>query len=160
MTYEVSQREIPDQPVMSIRDQIDEPDMPAFVGRAFDELLAHLRLLGVAVDGEPFVIYHAFGPDLVDAEVCLPLTEEVAASGRIIGRVVPAATVASTLHVGPYEALGSAYGTLTDWLELHGFVVAGPVRERYLNSPGDDLPPAEYRTVVEMPIAEVAVLAH
>jgi len=159
MVYDISRREVPDQPIVAIRDRMAQADLPIFIGRSIAELVAHLRLLGVSSSSEPFVIYHAFGPDDIDAEVCLPFVGDVVATGRIIARVLPGATVAETLHVGPYEELGAAYAVLTDWIELHGFEPAGPVRERYLNAPADDVPPSAYRTIIEMPIAPAAVLA-
>ncbi len=65
-------------------------------------------------------------------------------------------TVARTLHVGPYEALGGAYDAVTDWIRGRGFELAGPMRERYLNGPGDNVTPAEYRTEVEIPVVAAA----
>jgi effector-binding domain-containing protein len=82
----------------------------------------------------------------------------VSAAGRIQDRVLPAMTVATTLHIGPYEEFGHAYAALTDWIDLHHAETAGPVRERYLNGPGDGVAPAEYRTEVEMPIVAPPVL--
>jgi effector-binding domain-containing protein len=158
MTYEISQRRVPDQAIVSIRERIASADMPTFIGRAFGELYEHTHLLGVETVDEPFVIYHAFGPEGIDAEVCLSIAAEMIATGRITARVLPAATVAWTLHVGPYDELGTAYGALSAWVGQHGLEAVGPMRERYLNEPGPDLPPAEYRTVIEVPIAEVAVL--
>ena len=95
--------------------------------------------------GEPFVIYHAFGPDSIDAEACLPVPTAVRTRENIEYRELPAVTVVETLHVGPYDELGQAYQALTEWIEDHGFEAAGPVRERYLNEPGPDVPPSAYR---------------
>ena len=48
---------------------------------------------------------------------------------------------------------------LTEWIHRNDLEVIGPVRERYLNAPGVDVPPSAYRTVIEMPIAPALVLA-
>jgi effector-binding domain-containing protein len=98
------------------------------------------------------VIYHAFGPETIDAEVCVPVDALVAGTDVLMSRVLPAATVVRTLHVGPYEQLGTAYEALTDWIATHWTDASGPVRERYLNGPGDGATPSEYRTEVEMPV--------
>lgn len=132
--------------------------MPTFIGRSFGELYEHTRLLGVETVGEPFIIYHAFEPECIDAEVCLSIAGEMIAAGRIKARVLPAATVAWTLHIGPYDELGTAYGALLGWVGQHGLEAVGPMRERYLNEPGPDVPPTEYRTLIEVPIAEIAIL--
>lgn len=157
MVYAIARRDVPEQRMVSVRERLATADMPAFVGRAYGELYGYLGRSGVTPGGEPFVIYHSFGPDGVDAEVCVPVTVEVEPTERIVARVLPATTVAETLHIGPYDELGEAYSALTGWIGFHGLEVVGPVRERYLNAPGPDVPPEAYRTVVEMPVAEAAI---
>ena len=159
MAYDISTREVPDRRIISIRDRMTQAALPAFIGRSFGDLYGLARLPGVAETGEPFVIYHAFGPDGIDAEICLPVSGDLDATGRIAARVLPGGLVAETLHIGPYEGLGAAYEALSGWIDLNGFEASGPVRERYLNAPGEDVPPTAYRTIVEMPIAEAAVPA-
>ena len=157
MVYAIARRDVPEQRIVSIRERLATSDMPAFVGRAYRGLYGYLGRSGVTPGGEPFVIYHSFGPDGVDAEVCVPVTVEVAPTERIVARVLPATTVAETLHIGPYDELGEAYSALTGWIGFHGLEVVGPVRERYLNAPGPDVPPEAYQTVVEMPVTEAAI---
>lgn len=152
MVYQIVLHDLETQPIVSIRGRHAEAEIPAFLGRSFGLLFGHLKLLGVDPAGPPFVIYHAFGPAGMDAEVCVPIASPVAATGAVEGRVLPAMTVARTLHVGPYEALGGAYDAVTDWIRGRGSELAGPMRERYLNGPGDNVSPAEYRTEVEIPV--------
>ncbi len=159
MTYDITTRELAQQPVLSIRERRVQRAIPEFLGGAFDELFGTLGRLGAAPAGPPLVIYHAFGPDGIDAEVCMPVDRGVKATGRMRYRVLPAMTVAWTLHVGPYEDLTAAYSAITDWIQGIGLEAAGPVQERYLNGPGDDVRPAEYRTEVEIPVALVAAVA-
>lgn len=157
MNYVIATRELAQQPIVSIRDRQPTLAIPAFLGGAFGELFSRLRLLGAVPAGPPFVIYHEFGSGNIDAEVCVPVAQPVSAQGKIEGRILPALTVARTLHVGPYQDLGTAYTALTDWVERNGFEAAGPVQERYLNGPGDAATPADFRTEVEIPIAAAAV---
>jgi effector-binding domain-containing protein len=152
MDYVIATLELAQQPIVSIRDRRPQPDLPGFLGEAFGELFGRLGLLGVQPAGHPFVIYHEFGAEGIDAEVCVPVPDSVSATASIQARILPAMTVAHTLHVGPYEDLGVAYGALMDWIRRSGLEPAGPVQERYLNGPGDLVPPAEYRTEVEIPI--------
>jgi effector-binding domain-containing protein len=158
MGYSIAVHDLAAQPVISIRGHAElAAEIPGFLGRSFGLLFGHLKLLGVEPAGPPFVIYHAFGPAGIDAEVCVPVRTPIAASGGVQGRVIPALTVARTLHVGPYEALASAYDAVTDWIRGRGFELAGPMRERYLNGPGDNVTPAQYQTEVEIPVVAVAV---
>ena len=157
MTYDITRRDVPDQHIVSIRERLATADMPAFVGRSLGDLYGYLGRLGVTPTAAPLVIYHAFGPDGVDAEVCLPVTDEVAPTDRIMSRILSGVTVAETLHIGPYDGLGEAYSALASWIGLHGLETIGPARERYLNAPGPDVPPQAYQTLVEMPVAEAVV---
>jgi effector-binding domain-containing protein len=156
MKYRITTHEIEPKLILSIRERQPMDDFSAYVGRSFGALFGHLELFGVEPAGMPMVIYHDFGPDGVDAEVCLPIAHELPISGYFQARVLPAATVAKTLHVGPYDDLGEAYDAIMAWIPKHAFDVAGPIQERYLNSP-DEVPPAEYRTQIEVPIVPVAV---
>lgn len=156
MDYVIATQELGPEDVFSIRDRIAPPDIPVFLQGAFAELFGRLGLLGVPPAGHPFVIYHAVGPTEMDAEVCVPIAGPVTATGRIGSRRLPAAIVARTLHVGPYEELGAAYAALTDWIERHGFETSGPMQERYLNGPGEVASPADFRTEVEIPVVHAA----
>jgi effector-binding domain-containing protein len=121
--------------------------------------MSRLRLLGVTPSGPPFVIYHEFGTQGIDPEVSVPIGEPIAAAGKIESRVLPAMTVARAVHLGPYEKLGDAYMALWNWIRSHGFKVAGPVQERYLDGPGNSVASNEYRIEIEMPIVPLVVAA-
>lgn len=152
MLYEFTVRDVGPQPIVSIRERHPADQMPAFLGQTFGALFGRLHDLRVPPAGPPFVIYHEFGGDAIDAEVCVPVGRVVTAAIEVASRELPAATVVRTVHVGPYTELGGAYDALTDWIRAHGTEAAGPVRERYLNGPGDGVEPAAYLTEIEIPI--------
>ena len=152
MLYTFSVREIGPQPIVSIRERHPADQMPAFLGETFGSLFGRLHELGVPPVGAPFVIYHEFGSEAIDAEVCIPVGRIVNDAIEVASRELPPTTVVRTVHVGPYTELGGAYDALTDWIRAHATEAAGPVRERYLNGPGDGVEPAAYVTEVEMPI--------
>ena len=152
MTYDFAIQAIPAMAVLSIRDRVAMGDFQAFLGGAFPELFAHIGRHGVIATGHPFVLYHAFGPELIDAEVCVPVAGPAPASDRIATRTIAAATVVRTVHLGLYEELGTAYAALAEWLDDHGYAVAGPVRERFLTGVADDVPPDLYRTELDQPV--------
>ncbi|HET7167573.1 MAG TPA: GyrI-like domain-containing protein [Candidatus Limnocylindrales bacterium] len=151
------------QRIVSIRDRFAESAIPSFVGSAFGELYGFLADRGIEPAGPPLVVYHEFGTE-IDAEVAVPIPDGPALAtdtpdaGRVRLAMLPAARVAQTLHVGPYDRLGMAYDRLGHWIEDHGYVPAAPTRERYLNGP-DTAAPDDLQTVIEMPIVEAATLA-
>lgn len=159
MDHVIATHHVETQAIVSIRNRRKQHDLPGFLQAAFPKLFGRLRALGVSPAGPPFVIYHEFGADDIDAEVSVPIGEPVAAAGDIGSRVLPATTVARTVHVGPYEELGDAYAAVTDWVRDHGFEGAGPIRERYLNGPGDGVTPSAYRTEIDLPIVPLVVAA-
>lgn len=154
----ISTRSIPDQPVLAIRQTVPAGMFQSFLGGAFSELYQCLATGGVEPEGPPIARYHAFGPETIDVEVCLPVAAGTIGTGRIMAEVLPAATVATLVHVGPYDEVGAAYGELERWIGTHGFEHGGPPRERYLIGPDAGVTPAEYRTEIEMPV-EASALA-
>lgn len=159
MPYDMTLVDVPETTIISIRAHRRMEDLPAFVGESFGTLFTQLGAAGVEPAGPPFVIYHAFGPVELDAEVGVPTATRITVSQPVQARVLPAVKVVRTLHVGPYEALSGAYAALTDWVDLHGLRVAGPTLERYLNDPGTAASPAEYQTEIEMPVERVPAMA-
>ena len=138
--------------VLSVRRRVDQAGIPSFIGGSIGELMGRLALLGVEPTGAPFVVYHEFGPHGIEAEVCVPVPNSVDASGGLLTRVIPRATVVRALHVGPYDQLGAAYQAIEEWIGDHHMSAAGPYRERYLNAPDEVASPAEYRTEIELPV--------
>jgi effector-binding domain-containing protein len=160
MDYQFGIHEMAPQPIASIRERRPGSDMPQFMGQAFGVLFRRLEELGIRPAGPPFAIYHEFGHDSIDVEICVPVKAIVVGGDVFESRELPATTVVRTLHVGPYDELGGAYDAITGWIETHGTRPAGPVRERYLNGPGDGVEPAAYATEVEMPIVAEPLLVH
>ncbi len=152
MNEKITRHELPEQHIVSLRGHRTRDDLPAFLGRAFGELYAGLPALGSSPAGPPFAIYHTFGDGLIDVEACVPVAHPIADSDRVDTRILPPMTVAGTVHVGRYEDLDAAYRAVLAWVDQNGFVANGPVHERYLNGPGEDVPTDRYETVVEVPI--------
>jgi effector-binding domain-containing protein len=124
------------------------------MGGAFGEVYGFLGPRGVEPNGPPFVIYHGApaGDDPFDIEICAPVVRETEPPAGWRVQALPAGLFATLLHVGPYETIGAAYGTLAAWIGAHGLVMAGPPREVYLSEPAT--PPDQVRTIIEWPVAE------
>jgi effector-binding domain-containing protein len=129
------------------------------ISGAFADVYGHLGVHGVEPAGPPFVIYEE-APSReqpFDIDVCAPVpgATEAPAGWRL--QEIPAGRVATLLHLGAYDTIGSAYETLSAWIGSHGLAVAGPPREFYLSPPGT--PPEQVQTVIEFPVAEVTTPA-
>jgi effector-binding domain-containing protein len=154
MTYEVRTKELAPQPIVAIRLRTRLAEVGSEAGRAFGELFAHLGRAGAAPAGPPMALYHgAPGEDEhVDVEFCVPVSRPMSGVGRISGRELPGGAAAYTLHCGPYDAVGPAYGALQRWIQEHGHEGSGAPREIYLVGPQQVADPAQLRTEVQWPI--------
>lgn len=61
---------------------------------------------------------------------------------------------AQTLHIGPYDAVGTVYGQLEADVAKLGFRFAGTVHEIYMNDPGR-VGPDKTKTLIRVPIAKL-----
>ena len=88
-------------------------------------------------------------------EICVPLTAAVAARGCTV-REIPGCRALTTVHRGPYDAMGHAYKALLDYAREQGFALALPHRLIYRKGPGMLFKgnPEKYETEIVVPIAE------
>jgi effector-binding domain-containing protein len=142
-------------PILSKRLPVRLPEIGAVLGAAFGEVYGFIGARGAEPDGPPFVIYYdAPEPDKpMDVEICAPIRRAVDPPGGWEARVLPSGMFATLLHVGPYDTIGAAYGTLMAWIGEHGLAMAGAPREVYLSEP--DTPPEQVKTILEIPVTEV-----
>ena len=67
---------------------------------------------------------------------------------------IPAMTVATVMHRGPYETMAETYESLGAWVAEQGYVMAGAPREAYHSDPAK-VPPEEYLTEVSFPVQRI-----
>lgn len=125
------------------------------LGLSLEEVKKLGQLMGrVRFLGPPMGIYHdpEFREQDVNVEVAIPIEGDVPGGGPVKARVLEAADAACLVHKGSYETIGEAYNAAMAWLEPNGYRIAGPVREVYLNGPGDTQDPAQYVTEIQAPV--------
>lgn len=66
-------------------------------------------------------------------------------------QVLPAQSVASTIHHGSYETIGEAYAALARWIEENGYRIAGDSRTIFLEAGADQSDPG-YVSEVQYPV--------
>ncbi|MCU0482930.1 MAG: GyrI-like domain-containing protein [Chloroflexi bacterium] len=145
--------------IVSKRLPVRLSEIAAVMGAAFGEVYGFLGARRVEPHGPPFVIYHGApsGDDPFEIEICAPVVRETEPPTGWQVQVLPAGTFATLLHVGPYDTIGAAYGTLAGWIDSHGMAMAGPPREVYLSEP--TTPPDQVRTIIEWPVVETTTPA-
>ena len=141
--------------VLAMRGPYDQ--IPEGYGRLYGWIAQH----GLEPVGMPQAVYLT-APDQVpesDAlwELWAPVAgeAEIAADEEGVGtRRLPAMTVASTMHKGPYETIAPTYTALASWVSERGYAMAGPPREVYYSDP-DVVQPQDYLTEIVFPVAKM-----
>ena len=129
-TFEIHQRDMPDQIVLSEKREVDMFGLPATILGATRRLTERAGAHG-GVAGEQFVVYHgevnedSGGP----VEVCLPVATESAGT-----RHEPAhrqAYVIVTKAQFEWPQILSAYDAVEQWIDWHSRTCVGSPREIY-----------------------------
>lgn len=124
-----------------------------------DELITWVMREGHPYSAPPFAILYddpQYVPEAdLRSDVCVPMEEEVGGKDRVIRRELPALTVVSSVHKGPYHDVHKAYEVIFDYLKQnnHEYQVAYGCREVYINSPVD-VSDEELLTEVQVPIGK------
>ena len=142
--------------VVSKRLPVTLADIGGTIGTQFGVVYGYLGAHGAVPNGPPFIIYHGSpeSGEPFDIEICAPVVVAVEPPAGWQLQELPAGEFATLLHVGPYDTIGAAYTVMMAWPAEHGYTIAGPPREVYLSEP--DTPPDQIRTIVELPVVEVA----
>lgn len=152
-TYEVVLKKVLAMTVASVRDII--PTYSSQDG-LWQELGAYLARHKSTPLSPCFTMYHdtEYKEVDVDTEVCEHVQGPLLDEGRVKVHQLPAVTVASVIHQGPYDGLGAAYDALAAWVEANGYRIVGPNREIYLQNVADHgiTDPANLVTEVQFPV--------
>ncbi|HET9498596.1 MAG TPA: GyrI-like domain-containing protein [Candidatus Limnocylindria bacterium] len=158
MPYDITVADVATRKVLSKRAEVPIDAIGPTVQGALREIYEYLARSSGAPTGEPFVIYHS-RPTMTagwQIEVCAPISRDLPAPPGWSVREVPGGSVATTLHVGPYQSLGLAYEEIERFIRTHELDVAGPPREIYLSGP--EVPASETKTRIEFPVSRVPLV--
>lgn len=151
---EVVIKKVPATTVASVREVI-----PSYshIGQLLGEIFAHLGRNRVNPLGPPLAIYYDEGytEKDVDVEAVVPVDASAPGSERVKVRELPAVEeMACIVHQGSYDNFTELYNQLMAWIEAHGYRIAGPNREIYIQGPGPDAEPADYVTEIQFPVEQ------
>ncbi len=130
--YDVVLKSVEAIKVASVRDVVPTPPEQ---GGLWGELEGYLAMQRVRPDGPCFTLYYdeEFKERDWDIAVCEPITADLDGSRRVKVQTLPAATLACTLHNGPFVTINEAYAAIGRWIDTNGYRITGPCREVYLN---------------------------
>jgi effector-binding domain-containing protein len=147
------------QPTVAIRHAIPRSrlDLGEAYGTTLPRVFAALGERGLTPAGPRFGRYLVWSAERVVVEIGVPVAEPVVdlpsapPDGELRRSELPAGPVAVLVHVGPYEGLPAANGTLARWIEERGLERAEALWESYLDDP-DDTPHDQVRTAIIQPV--------
>jgi DNA-binding transcriptional MerR regulator len=143
---EVRLAELPDQPVVAVRDVVDHRDVLAW----YDDAKASLAAtLGDARPKGPLAgrfAHELFTDGCGLAVLYRPVDAAVASE------TLPARRLAVVTHHGPHDDIDLSYATLGSWVTQQEVGADGPVEEIYDVGPLDDPDPSTWRTRIGWPV--------
>jgi effector-binding domain-containing protein len=116
------------RPLAVVRRRASLPQLPKVVPDACGAVWAVVRAQQIKGAGRHVSLYL---DDQINLEVGVELEMPFAGHGEVIGSALPAGTVATTTHFGPYQRLPEAHQAIRDWCASHGHSRAGPNWEIY-----------------------------
>lgn len=135
-----------------IRLTIPREEIRNVMGPGIGELMATLTAQGLSPAGPIFSHHLRMDPATFDFELGVPVNRPVSAAGRVKPGQLPAAKVARTIYLGPYEGLGPAWGEFGAWIAAKGHKPAPNLWERYVRGPESSPDPATWRTELNRPL--------
>ncbi len=154
MALDFGTREIGSQPIVGIRVTSKMTELGQIMGPLFGDVMAHIQQSGQHPAGMPFAIYHGMNDGEVDVECGIPVASPIDGAGRIEAGELPAGTVATVTHTGPYEGLGGTWASLTQWMSSQGLSPAAAPWEVYVTDPGAEPDSSKWRTEIYFPVRE------
>ena len=158
MSFTVKVKEVEDQPFLSICTYAAYGTFGQVIRSTLSRLLVYAVEAGVhCPERPPLVTLHQGTPQQdreagTNLEIGLPIQRMIEGGQGIVSTILPAGTVASIIHMGPYHELEVVYPALGAWIEEHGYTVTGPPRNAILTDYARVTNPIEYQTEVMWPI--------
>ena len=117
-------------------------EFPALWGQLLGEVWGCLRAGGIHRGCRNVMLYLDSVPNV---EVGVLLDQPCPLTGRVTASVLPAGTVATTVHRGPFGDVGVAHDAVLQWCATHGHRPTGTRWEVY--GPHDDDPAQQWTEV-------------
>lgn len=127
-------------------------EIGAWLGHTYGTIARALTAQGIVPASPPFARYHRLGDEKFEVEAGFPVSAAVTATADVRPSRLPGGTVATTVHIGPYDEMAPAYDAVASWVSAQGGTPVGDPWETYLDEPDRD--PATWRTVIVQPYQE------
>jgi effector-binding domain-containing protein len=128
MTYTVQLEHCSGGPLAVVRRRAKSSELARVVPLACGTVWNVVRSQRITGAGRHVALYL---DDEINLEVGVELATPFAGHGEVVSSAIPAGTVATTVHFGPYGRLGEAHQAIRQWCAQNGHVLAGTCWEIY-----------------------------
>jgi effector-binding domain-containing protein len=135
-----------------VRASVERSELSTFCSHALRAVLAKMESQGTVPGGEPFAYYHGTLDGTVEVEAGFPTLDRFTASGNVLESELPGGKTVTGIHLGPYDARGNTYATMSAWAIAHGLQPTGDMWEVYLTDPEREPDPDHWRVGVFLPV--------
>jgi len=146
--YAVNVLELEPQPTLVMRGKVAPPGLSSLLGEFLPAIYQQLVARQLRPGGQPFTRYLDMKDGQFHVEAGIPLVEPADGEGEIEAATLPGGDVASTVHTGPYSALGQAHEAVRSWAAENGREPVGGSWEVYLTDPGEEPDENNWKTAV------------
>ena len=150
-TYDISSQVRREQPAAVCTETLSISELPAWLGRSLATVVEWLPSQRSHPAGPPFARYHRLDDGRFVVDAGFPVSAPVTGSDSVRGVTLSGGTVATTVHVGPYDQMAPGYRAVETWITAHGGEAVGDPWEVYLSDPGAQPDPATWRTEIVQP---------
>jgi len=125
------------------------------IGEAIGSLIQEMKAQNVIPAGPMMGIYfnspNQVKPEDLQWEIGFPVTPQALVQPPLEKKEWNYTQVVSSVHQGSYEKTVETIQKMIEWMGDNGYVLAGPLLERYLDMNPDELKPEDLKTEVWIP---------
>ena len=112
MRYEVQVMQVGPQPIAVVRRRAKSEQLATVVPKSCGDVWNFIRSAHIERPGRNIAVYLDCNEGEINIEVGVEVTHQFTGDGEVVCSATPAGTVATTVHVGPYDRLGDAHSAI------------------------------------------------
>ncbi|MEM6676154.1 MAG: helix-turn-helix domain-containing protein [Planctomycetota bacterium] len=153
MNYDITRQSLDPSALLCKEVRCTHAEIAQSLAECLPAAFAYATQKGIPLLGPPTTRYADWGPGVVTLQGGVPVPPGSEPGDGLMVVDLPAIDAAVTVHTGSYDGLGDAHAALETYLLENGLESGGPAIEIYLTDPGEVPDPAEWKTMIQKPIA-------
>lgn len=153
MNYDITRKSLEPLTLLCKEVSCTHAEIAESLGQCLPAAYGYAMGNSIPMLGPPITRYAKWGPGIVTMQGGVPVPAGTEAGDGLMVIELAATEAAVTVHTGSYDGLGDAHAALETFLHENGLESGGPPLEIYLTDPGEVPDPAEWKTMIQYPIA-------